>query len=97
MLLNIRITNLLILLLILALFPRVLMLLGVPKVIAFLHFGVTVVLLTLTFNKAFRFYQIRQLLYAMLALFFVALISTILNAAGAVNFVLCFLMITFLH
>lgn len=90
---QIRIVKLVVLLLGLALFPRLLSSIGFPKLVVFFHFAITPVLFLLTFRKSLNYVLLRHVAVTIFVLFCVMLISMNINEAGVVNLLLSFLMI----
>jgi hypothetical protein len=90
-------TNLVLIALASAFFPRLLMLVKIPSVINFLHFALVpfsfgVILLTTRSKNAQQLNVSKQILFALLLWLTIEFASALLNGAGIINVVLHFLM-----
>ena len=88
----IKISNLILLVLAIAFFPRVVTAMGVPAIINFLHFPFIFGLLGLVLSKIWNPIS-KQILFGLLVLLGIILFSALINNAGVINVILDFLLL----
>jgi hypothetical protein len=89
----VRISNLILLVLAIAFFPRVVTAIGVPPVINFLHFPFVLGLFGLMLPRIQNYFISKQILFSIISLLGVICASALVNNAGIINVVLDFLLL----
>lgn len=79
--------------LVLVLFPRIFIAVGLPKVLAFLHFLVTPLMYVMSLRESLKINRFRRINLLIILYLFAVLVSTLNSGAGIINFFLSSLMI----
>jgi hypothetical protein len=89
----VRISDLILLVIAIAFFPRVLTAIGVPPIINFLHFPFVLGLFSLMLTKIQNYFISKQILLSIISLLGVICASALVNNAGIINVILDFLLL----